>query len=65
MNKTETRRRQLIRILATSHGVRSQQDLALALRDYGHRATQATVSRDLAAIAKEYAQAGNRLITGS
>jgi transcriptional regulator of arginine metabolism len=41
-------RQQQIRDLIGSRPIRTQQDLAAALRDRGFRATQATVSRDVA-----------------
>ena len=41
-------RQQQIRDLIGSRPIRTQQELASALRDRGFRATQATVSRDVA-----------------
>jgi transcriptional regulator of arginine metabolism len=41
-------RQQQIRDLITTRPIRTQQELAAALRDRGFRATQATVSRDVA-----------------
>lgn len=41
-------RQQQIRDLISSRPIRTQQELAAALRDRGFRATQATVSRDVA-----------------
>lgn len=41
-------RQQQIRDLITSRTIRTQQELAAALRERGFRATQATVSRDVA-----------------
>ncbi len=41
-------RQQQIRDLIGSRAIRTQQELAAALRDRGFRATQATVSRDVA-----------------
>jgi transcriptional regulator of arginine metabolism len=41
-------RQQQIRDLVTTRPIRTQQELAAALRDRGFRATQATVSRDVA-----------------
>ena len=40
-------RQQQIRDLITTHTIRTQHELAAALRDRGYRATQATVSRDV------------------
>jgi len=41
-------RQQQIRDLIASRPIRTQHELAAALRDRGFRATQATVSRDVA-----------------
>ena len=41
-------RQQQIRDLVVSRPIRTQQELAAALRERGFRATQATVSRDVA-----------------
>ena len=41
-------RQQQVRDLVGSRPIRTQQELAAALRDRGFRATQATVSRDVA-----------------
>src|SRR6188472_900095 len=41
-------RQQQIRDLLDAHPVRTQQELAAALRDRGFRTTQATISRDVA-----------------
>jgi transcriptional regulator of arginine metabolism len=49
-------RQRTIRDLVERRGIRTQQELAAALRDLGFRATQATISRDIAELQLEKVQ---------